>query len=192
MGIGLVQKQYLLLVGVILFLVGIGLTFYNTTSEEWHIGEDTDFFDDTTWVIRDQTIGYATPWGYDLGVLPEGTRLWSRFNVTTVETRPQISRPGLTRHSIIDADSGEVLLTTDAKPAFSQAFFTATRTGHYKYTIQSIMGTPLPGWTYDTTPVDFHACIQAYQLIVVYPYRLVGVPLLIVGIALTAYSKMKK
>jgi len=188
----LVQKQLLLPVGVILFLVGMGLTFYNTTSEVWHIGEGTDIFDDKTWVIRDQTIGFATPWSYDLGTLPAGTRLWSRFNVTTVETRPTIARPGLTRHSIIDVDTGEVLVTTDSKPAFSQAFFTTARTSHYRYTIQSIMGTLLAGFTYDPTPVDFHACIQASELVVVYPFRLVGVPVLIVGIALAAYSKIRK
>ncbi|MDH5441640.1 MAG: hypothetical protein OEZ48_01555 [Candidatus Bathyarchaeota archaeon] len=188
----MVQKQLPLPVGIILFLVGIGLTFYNTTSEVWHIGEGTDIFDDKTWVIRDQSIGFATPWSYDLGTLPGGTRLWSRFNVTTVETRVSVERPGLTRHSIIDVDTGDVLVTTDSKPAFSQAFFTATRTSHYKYTIQSIRGTPLPGWTLDPTPVDFHVCIQAYELVAVYPYRLVGVPVLIAGIALAAYSKIKK
>jgi len=104
----LIRKQLLLPIGVVLFLVGIGLTFYNATTQEWHIGEGTDLLDDKTWVIRDQSIGFAIPWSYDLGILPEGTRLWARFNVTTVETRVGVSRPGLSRHTITDVETGEV------------------------------------------------------------------------------------
>ena len=190
----MIQKQLLLPIGVVLFLVGIGLTFYNATTEEWHIGEGTDLHDDKTWVIRDQSIGFAMPWSYDLGILPEGTRLWARFNVTTVETRVGVSRPGLSRHTITDVETGEVLLTTDAKPAFSQSFFTAPSTSHYKYTVLSIKpsvyGTG--GYEIDTTPIDFHACAQAYRLLPVYPYRLIGAPLLITGVALAAYTKVRK
>ncbi len=192
----MIQKQYLPPVGVILFLAGIGLVFHNVTGgKEWYIGEGLDPSDDQTWVIRDQMIGFATPWSYDLGTLPEGTRIYARFNVTTVETRTDVYRPGLSRHIITDADTGDVLLLTDSPPPSSEYLFKTPRTGHYRYTVQSIR--PAAGWerfgqTLDLTPVDFNACIQAYVLVVVYPYRLVGAPLLIVGIAMAAYSKIKK
>ena len=198
MGIGLVQKQFLLPVGVTLFLVGIGLTFYNATSEVWHMGEGTDHLDDTTWVIRDRTIGFATPWSYDLGTLPGGTRIFARFNTTSYDVGrlnpdPSISRPGLTRHIITDLDTGNVVHTfdMDSVNVIPRPMYKLPATSHYKYTVESVYPI-LHETTLDPTPRDFHACIQAYELIVVYPYRLVGVPLLIVGLALAAYSKIKK
>ena len=194
----MIQKQYLLPIGVILFIVGIGLTYYNTTSEVWHIGEGTDPLDDTTWVIRDQTIGFATPWSYDLGTLPAGTRIFAAFNNTSYDVgvlnpEARVSRPGLTRHIITDLDTGNVLHTfdMDSVRVIPRPMYTLPATSHYKYTVESVYPVQQEA-PIDPTPRDFHACIQAYELIAVFPFRLVGVPVLIVGIALAAYSKIKK
>ena len=168
--------------GVVLFLIGIGLTFYNVTSEEWHIGEGTDHLDDETWVIRDQMLGLATPWSYDLGVLPEGTRIYSAFNEEAVTGH------GMARHMITDVDTGEVLLRFDMNSytVLPRPLLTTPRRGHYRYTVQAMVG------YFPEEPVEFDACIQAYRLVLVYPYRLVGVPLIIVGVATSAYSKIRK
>jgi hypothetical protein len=179
--IRVIQKQLLLPIGAVFFIVGIGLTFYNVTSEEWHIGEGTDHLDDRTWVIKDQMLGLATPWSYDLGNLPEGTRIYSAFNEDAVTGH------GMARHIITEVGTGDVLQSFDMNSytVLPRPLFTTPRTGHYKYTVQAIMG------YFPEEPVEFDACIQAYKLVLVYPHRLFGVPLLIAGVALAAYSKIK-
>ena len=187
------QTKYFLLIGLVFILIGAGMTFYNETSKVWHLGEGTDFLDDKTWVIKNQSIGFATPWSYDLGVLPAGTRIFARFNVTTVENRTNVARPGLTRHIITNVDTGEVIVSFDmdsVRVLPNPITITPTR-AHYKYTVQSVYPV-LHEATLDPTPVEFNACIQAYELRTVYPYRIVGAPMLIIGIALIAFSKIKK
>ena len=190
----LIQKQLLLPIGIVLFLAGMGLTFYNVTGErEWHVGEGTDLVDSSTWTIRDQSIGFATPWNYDLGALPENAHIDMAFNVTTVETRSQISRPGINveTSAITDLDTGDVY-TPEFDRYTLRVNFIIPRASRYRYTVQSVRGTLLTGWTYDTTPVEFDACIQAYTLGTSYPYRVIGGLLIAVGVALSAYSKIRR
>ncbi len=125
--------------------------------------------------------------------MPEETRIDIAFNVTTVETRPQISRPGINVETsvITDLDTGDVY-----SPKFDRytlrVDFVVPSASHYRYTVRSVRGGLLPGWTYDTTPVEFDACIQAYRLGTSYPYRVIGGLLIAVGVALTAYSKVRR
>ncbi|MFB0502993.1 MAG: hypothetical protein ACETWE_04100, partial [Candidatus Bathyarchaeia archaeon] len=105
----------------------------------------------------------------------------------------QISRPGINVETsvITDLDTGDVYSPEFDRYTLRVNFITP-RASRYRYTVQSVRGTLLSGWTYDTTPVEFDACIQAYTLVLVYPYRPVGVPLIIAGVATLAYSKIRK
>jgi hypothetical protein len=179
------------LIGLALLVLGVALSFFGTTAKEWYIGEGTDLTDSKTWFIRGQSIGYATPWTYDLGTLPEGTYIYAAFNVTTVETRENVARPGLTRHIIMDVDSGNVIIKFDmgSVTVLPKPITILPRKAHVVYRIESILGTYTTGTIVDPTPVEFDGCIQAYKLVTIYPYRIVGIPALVVGIGLIVYSR---
>ncbi|MEM3693641.1 MAG: hypothetical protein QXI39_06450 [Candidatus Bathyarchaeia archaeon] len=190
----MMNMRKLILLGILLIVTGVAFSFFGETVKEWYIGEGTDLTNSKTWTIRGQSIGFATPWTYDLGTIPEGTYIYAAYNVTTVETRTGVARPGLTRHILIDVDTGDILQRFDmgAYTVLPKPLLIMPRKAHVIYKIESVLPTMAAGTILDPTPVEFDACVQAYKLITVYPYRIIGLPLLLLGVGLIIYSKRRK